>query len=58
MVLDLILKSLVLITQLTEFQGHRNFCFLVDGNDEDISSDWSQLKDAAINYATFVTCEK
>jgi hypothetical protein len=58
MVLDLILKSLLLITKLAEFSGQQQLCFLVEDVDEFVNSDYQHLKDLPNNLVQFVTCEK
>jgi hypothetical protein len=58
MILDSIVKSLLLIMQLTEFLGFRHLCFLVDDNEEFADSNRQLLKAFPNNFAKFVTCQE
>jgi hypothetical protein len=56
MIFESVIKSLLLITQLTEFLGPHHLCFLVEDKDEFVDKNFQLLKDLPINYAKFASC--
>jgi hypothetical protein len=53
-----IIKSLLLVTQLSEFLGPHHLNFVVDDNDALMDLSWQLLKEFQNNFAKFVTCKR
>jgi hypothetical protein len=53
-----IIKSLLLVTQLSEFLGPHHLNFVVDDNDALMDLSWQLLKEFQNNFAKFVPCKR
>jgi hypothetical protein len=52
------IKSLLLVTQLSEFLGPRHLSFAVGDNDALMDLSWQLLKEFPNNFAKFVPCKR
>jgi hypothetical protein len=58
LMLEPVIRSVLLIMQLTEFMGANHLCFLVEDKDDFVDKNLQLLTDLQINSAKLATCKE